>query len=300
MGTYIDENLSFAEHSDAIAAAGSRALGRIRHKLYFLKECRSATFTQFYSSCICPILDYWAAIWGDKEFIKIEQVQLRALRYFLGVHRFAPTPMLLGHAGWMTCHSRHKLAALRLWNRLVTLPSTRLASTVFLWDLSFGNKSNTWCNNVGNIFQEIGLPDLYASLEPCDIENCCKLLIEKEIVKWNVTRYNKPKLRLYNMFKQTLSKNLILPSTFPNFKDHYLLSFGPEYYHCILKPAVLSVNLLMKEYAVYVRMVMWKMKSIFSRTVLCMIPIESLCTNMHAALIQNFHYTMIWTNLFSW
>ena len=28
-----------------------------------------------------------------------------------------PTPMLLGDAGWMTCHSRHKLAALRLWNR---------------------------------------------------------------------------------------------------------------------------------------------------------------------------------------
>ena len=114
MGTYIDENLSFAEHSDAIAAAGSRALGRIRHKLYYIKECRGATFTKLYSSCICPILDYCAAIWGDKEFIKIEQVQLRALRYFLGVHRFAPPPMLLGDAGWMTCHSRHKLAALRL------------------------------------------------------------------------------------------------------------------------------------------------------------------------------------------
>ena len=125
LGTYIDENLSFAEHSDAIAAAGSRALGRIRHKFYHLKECRSATFTKLYSSCICPILDYCAAIWGDKEFIKIEQVQLRALRYFLGVHRFAPTPMLLGDAGWMTCHSRHILAALRLWNRLMTLPSTR-------------------------------------------------------------------------------------------------------------------------------------------------------------------------------
>ena len=78
LGTYIDENLSFAEHSDAIAAAGSRALGRIRHKLYYLKECRSATFTKLYSSCICPILDYCAAIWGDKEFIKIEQVQIKA------------------------------------------------------------------------------------------------------------------------------------------------------------------------------------------------------------------------------
>ena len=225
LGTYIDENLSFAEHSDAIAAAGSRALGRIRHKLYYLKECRSATFTKLYSSCICPILDYWAAIWGDKEFIKIEQVQLRALRYFLGVHRFAPTPMLLGDAGWMTCHSRHELAALRLWNRLVTLPSTRLTSAVFLWDLSFGNKSNTWCNNVGNIFQEIGLPDLYASLEPCDIENCYKLLIEKETVKWNVTRYNKPKLRLYNMFKSDFVQEPYITFNVPKFQRSLFAQF---------------------------------------------------------------------------
>ena len=144
---------------------------------------------------------------------------------FLGVHHFAPTPMLLGDAGWMTCHSRHKLAALRLWNRLVTLPSTRLTSTVFLWDLSFGNKSNTWCNNVGNIFQEIGLPDLYASLEPCDIENCYKLLIEKESVKWNVTGYNKPKLRLYNMFKSDFVQEPYITFNVPKFQRSLFAQF---------------------------------------------------------------------------
>ena len=208
--------------------------------------------------------------------------------------------MLLGDAGWMTCHSRHKLAALRLWNRLVTSPSTRLTSAVFLWDLSFGNKSNTWCNNVGNLFQEIGLPDLYASVEPCDIENCYKLIIEKETVNGMWLDIISQNLNSIICSNQTLSKNIILLSTFTNFKDLCLLSFEPEYYHCILKPTGLSINLLMKEYAVYVLMVMWRIKSIFSPTVLCVIPKESLCTNRYAALIQNFHYAIIRTNLFSW
>ena len=137
LGVYFDEHMTFMRTASALASSSSRALGSVRYRLKFLKECRCSTFTTLYSSCICPIMDYAAGVWGTKKFDCLENVQFRAIRYFLGVHRFAPHSMLLGDIGWVPCFVRHKLAMLRLWNRLVTLPATRLTFKIFLYDFEF-------------------------------------------------------------------------------------------------------------------------------------------------------------------
>ena len=121
LGVLIDEHLSFACNAEALAGAAGRALGLIRFKLRFLKECRSATFTKMFESYVSPITDYGAGVWGTKSFECIEQVQRRAARYFLGVHRFAATDMVLGDIGWVTCLTRHKFNILSLYNRLVLM-----------------------------------------------------------------------------------------------------------------------------------------------------------------------------------
>ena len=110
LGIYLDEHLSFKATVNALSASASRALGYLRYKLRFLKECRCATFTRLYSSCVCPIMDYASGVWGVKSFDCLEQVQYRALRYFLGVHKFTPIYVLTGDSGWLSCFSRHKLA----------------------------------------------------------------------------------------------------------------------------------------------------------------------------------------------
>ena len=131
LGVFFDEHLSFSSNADALAASAGRALGLLRYKLKFLKECGCSTYTKLFSSCICPILDYCAGIWGMKHYGSLERVQLNALCYFLGVHKYAANDFLVGEAGWISCHGRHQLAALCLWNRLINLLSFRITTRVF-------------------------------------------------------------------------------------------------------------------------------------------------------------------------
>ena len=106
---YLDEHVSFKGTATVLAEGASRALGAIRYRLKFLKECRTATFTKLFSSCVCPILDYASGVWGTKQFDVLERVQERAMRYFLGVPRFTPKSMLNGDMGWSSCYARHNL-----------------------------------------------------------------------------------------------------------------------------------------------------------------------------------------------
>ena len=79
LGVFFDEHLSFSSNADALAASAGRALGLLRYKLKFLKECGYSTYTKLFSSYICPILDYCARIWGMKHYDSSERVQLNAL-----------------------------------------------------------------------------------------------------------------------------------------------------------------------------------------------------------------------------
>ena len=60
LGIPLNEHLLFNEAANSLAKSASRALGLIRHKLKFLKECRCTTFTKLYTSYVCPIMDYSA------------------------------------------------------------------------------------------------------------------------------------------------------------------------------------------------------------------------------------------------
>ena len=66
LGVHLNEHLDFSVIADRLASGASRALGLLRFKLRSLKECRYSTFTKLYTSCVVPILDYGAAVWGYK------------------------------------------------------------------------------------------------------------------------------------------------------------------------------------------------------------------------------------------
>ena len=56
LGVYLDEHLSVKKTAIALLEVASRALGAIRYRLRFFKECMLSTFTALYSSCVFPIL----------------------------------------------------------------------------------------------------------------------------------------------------------------------------------------------------------------------------------------------------
>ena len=225
LGIYLDEHLSFKATVNALSASAGRALGFLRYKLRFLKECRCATFTKLYSSCVCPIMDYASGVWGVKSFDCLEQVQYRALRYFLGVHKFTPIDVLTGDSGWLSCFSRHKLALLRLWNRLVTLPDTRLTNKIFLWDLSFKDKAGSWSNALNKLLSETEIEYNFENLLPYNLDQMYYILKSIERDAWNSRRYSKPKLRYYNMYKSDFEQEEYLDLSIPKYHRSLFAQF---------------------------------------------------------------------------
>ena len=61
-----------------------------------MKDFGFSTFEKLYESCDIPVLDYGASVWDYKAYTEIDSVQNRAIRYFLGVHRFTPSLAING------------------------------------------------------------------------------------------------------------------------------------------------------------------------------------------------------------
>ena len=234
LGVYFDEYLKFTSNAKTLSSAGSRALGLLRYKLKYLKECGCSTYTKLFSSCVCPIIDYCAGAWGTKKYECIEKVQLNALRYFLGVHKFVPIDMLYGDSGWITSFGRHKLAMLRLWNRLISIPPDRLTSHIFFWDLSFFNYSGTWSNSIRTLFNDLKLPNYFSEIIPIDLASAHAYILDRETRDWNLRRYGKPKLRYYNMIKSGIDI------------EEYLFYKIPKYHRSLfaqLRAGILPLNI---------------------------------------------------------
>jgi len=225
LGVYFDEFSTFNHTAKTLSDSASGALGAIRYKLKFLKECRCGTFTKLFTSCVCPILEYGAGVWGMKYFECIEQVQRKAMRYFLGVHRFAPIDFIVGDFGWETCFSRQKLAVLRLWNRLLSLPTNRVTSKIFKWDLNYSSKMGSWSNSVKNILGEANLSSLFDTRDPCDLGLALSALQDTDFLRWNSSRYNKPKLRYYNMYKADIAQEDYLNYDIPKYQRSIFAQF---------------------------------------------------------------------------
>ena len=91
LGLILDEYLDYNTTATALAGSAGRALGSVCSKYKKLKGLGYQTFTNMYNSGVVPIMDYCSGVSGCQNFGKIDTVQNRALRFYLGVHKFHPT-----------------------------------------------------------------------------------------------------------------------------------------------------------------------------------------------------------------
>ena len=201
LGVYLHENMNFDFTSDILSSAGSKVLWQLSYKRRFLNECQYETFTKLYSSCIVPILDYASSVRGFKFYGKPETIQHRAIRNFLGVHRFAANDMIEGDTGWLSCRAPRKLSILNYWNRLVNCDTERLLFNIFQWDLRFSEKPDTGSYEVRHIFQELGDESIFNAQQLCDLETSYNDVFILEQERWNCSRFGFDKLRYYNLYK---------------------------------------------------------------------------------------------------
>ena len=121
LGVWINEFCDFSKTEKVLSESSGRALGKLISKFKGVKNMGYNTFTRLYNSCVVPI------IWGIYSKSQLsEAVQNRAIRSFLGVHKFSANLAINGDMGWENCTIRKKIEILRVWNRLVVTDEARL------------------------------------------------------------------------------------------------------------------------------------------------------------------------------
>jgi hypothetical protein len=205
------EHLDFSYSADILCKSGGRALGAIISKIQNHKDIGFKTYTKMYYSCVVPVTDYCSSIWGFKNYKKLDITQHRAIRYFMGVHRFAPILAITGDMGWICAQHRRWVNVLRLWNRLVHMGDDRLTKKVFLYD--YTTVGNTWCSDVKHILQQVNMSHLYDNKLPVDLKNIEDSLLLLYKSNWSDNVTNVAKLRTYVTFKQDYETEKYLMSS---------------------------------------------------------------------------------------
>ena len=79
-----------------------------------------------YNSFVDPILNYASGVWGFENFIKPQVLQKRIMRFFLGIHRFAPLAAVKTEMDFQECKYVRWIEMLRLFNRINNMENWRL------------------------------------------------------------------------------------------------------------------------------------------------------------------------------
>ena len=88
LGVILDEHLSYETCISTLSNSAGRALGGVINKFKSLRNVGYETFTKLFESGVKPIMEYGASIWGFKDCHKFDIIQNRAMRYYLGIHKF--------------------------------------------------------------------------------------------------------------------------------------------------------------------------------------------------------------------
>ena len=169
---------------------------------------------------------YSSSVWGFKKFPSIDTIQNRALRYFMGVHRFTPIVALHGDAGWLPSQLRRWISMARFWNRVLSFEEDRLTRVAF--DLDYSLQVNNWCSDMKHIFSQLNMEDSFRSKSKINLETFRRKITEMHSVNWSDSVQTVSKLRTYRTFKTTFSQEKYLTINLSKVERSHLaqLRFG--------------------------------------------------------------------------
>ena len=194
----LDEHLKYDTCAEMLSSSAGRALAKLISRF---KTCNKITI-KLYNACIWPILDYCSTIWSHNNYKCSDKIQNRAIRYFFGLHRNAPTLGFQAEMGWMVPKYRYYISNLRFWNRLCCTDNT-LTKHIFEWNLqNFSN--NCWEYHMSEIFKDLGIGHYFDSGMEVNINEMFDKISTLMHEEWQSKIGYKPKLRTYSLFKQDM------------------------------------------------------------------------------------------------
>ena len=203
LGCKMDKNMNSKVTGDSLAEGASRALGKLLAKYYSNHGLGYQTYTNFYNTCILPILNYASGIWGYNDNVNINKIHNRAIRCYLGVGRYAPSDGQNGDMRWVSPIIHRKLEIVKYWNRLMGMEDDRLPKKVYK---QLKTENGPWYREVKAIMNDVNMLDYLNSecsiinFKPCS-EYIINTLMEKYANQWWDRIDNKPKLVLYKQIK---------------------------------------------------------------------------------------------------
>ena len=200
LGIIFDQHLTFDDACKALGAAAGRALGGVNQKFKLMKNMGLKTYTKLFESCVQSVLLYCSGVWAMKHGKSLQKVQNRAMRFFLGVHKFTPTLGMSGDMGWCDVDTEIKCNIIRQWNRIIKMSDDRITKKIFIMD-TIEQRSN-WSICVNNILDELNMSDKYENRETCNIDYIVTKLNNVYKQSWLDKIVNQTKLRTYHTYKK--------------------------------------------------------------------------------------------------
>ena len=214
LGLWFNEHLDMTVMANEVARCAHRALGLLLAKVKAAGGIPLDIFTKLYCGCVQPVIDYGAAVWGQRSFSSINAVQNRAMRFFLGVSKSTPNAAIQGELAWKTPIEQQWTVVTRQWCRLINMDTNLLTKKIFIWAGQMANNScRNWFISSKNQYQNLDLHymlDTEATINFTHAKNdvSCKMR-DRIINNWHQQLHRETairgtganKLRTYRIFK---------------------------------------------------------------------------------------------------
>ena len=177
---------------------------------------------------------------GYKNYKCIDDTQNRAVRFFLGIHKFAPLLGVEGEVAWVPSLLRRHRSMISFWNRMLDMSDDRLTKIIFNWD--YQKKTNNWSSQIRKLLEQSDQSHKFLLKEKCGTDSSLECMLDQYKAKWLSNIGNKPKLRTYKLFKHDFSTESYLYFNLPKWKRSILAQFRLGIlYHSILKLVDISL-----------------------------------------------------------
>ena len=230
LGLWLDEHLNFKHSVNELCKSASRALGALYSKFIYAGGMTYNVFNKLYKSVVEPVLYYAAGIWGTANFPKVNTIQNRAARLYLGTAKNASNIATRGDMGWSSCLHKQYIEVFRLYFRLLNSPDSRLLHIVHEWSKTL---RFSWEKRVMHIINKFELND-YINL-PRSVKVKLGLIKEvldrKDSLLWYDDLHNDRgnlngnKLRTYRLYKDNLATESYVKNVYSRQERRILSNF---------------------------------------------------------------------------
>ena len=158
LGVLLTEHLDYNLMAKAATKSATRALGLLIVKYKSIGGMPTNVYNKLYDAMVWSVINYSAGIWGTSERSTVNAVHHRALRFLLGIGKYAPNAAVNGECGVDPPVVRQWTAVARHWSRMKNMPERRLNKRVFSW--AENNKKKNWNHRVNVYLKKINFDSL--------------------------------------------------------------------------------------------------------------------------------------------